>query len=63
MIDKEVVHKSVGEVICVSKNGIEISTGKGSIMLCKVKPESKGIMNAFDFANGAKIKSAMKFGE
>ena len=63
VIDKDVLHKNSAEVVCVSKNGIEVSTGKGTILLCKVKPESKGIMNAFDFANGAKIKPAMKFGE
>lgn len=54
--------KTVGEVVCISKAGIEVCTGKGTILLCKVKPESKGVMNAFDFANGAKIKAEMKFG-
>lgn len=54
---------SVGEIINVSKNGIEISTAEGSILIMQVKPESKGIMNAYDFANGAKLKSGQKFGE
>ena len=54
--------KTAGEVVCISKAGIEVCTGKGTILLCKVKPESKGVMNAFDFANGAKIKAEMKFG-
>lgn len=47
----------------VSKQGIEISTGNGCLLITKVKPESKGVMNAFDFANGAKIKVGTKFGE
>lgn len=47
----------------VSKQGIEISTGNGCLLITKVKPESKGIMNAFDFANGSKIKAGIKFGE
>lgn len=47
----------------VNKNGIEINTGSGCLLITKVKPESKGVMNAFDFANGAKIKTGMKFGE
>lgn len=54
---------SVGEIINVSKNGIEISTAEGSILVTQVKPESKGIMNAYDFANGAKLKTGQKFGE
>lgn len=47
----------------ITKNGIEIKTPCGSILVKKVKPESKGIMNAFDYANGAKLKAGMKFGE
>lgn len=47
----------------ITKNGIEIQTKCGSILIKKVKPESKGIMNAFDYANGAKLKAGMKFGE
>ncbi len=52
-----------GSVSNVSKQGIEIVTGSGCLLVTKVKPESKGIMNAFDFANGSKIKAGMKFGE
>ena len=59
----DVSGKDAGEIISVSKGGIEVCTGNGSISLYKVKPESKGIMNAYDFANGAKLKPKMKFGE
>lgn len=51
------------EISAVSKNGIEIKTPYGSLLIKKVKPESKGIMNAYDFANGAKLKAGIKFGE
>ncbi len=51
------------EVICVDKKGITVGTKDGCILITKVKPESKGVMNAFDYANGAKIKPNMKFGE
>lgn len=51
------------KIISVSKQGIEIGLKKGILLIKKVKPESKGIMNAFDFANGAKVKPGMKFGE
>lgn len=50
-------------VSCVTKQGIEICTGDGCLLITKVKPESKGVMNAFDYANGAKIKAGVMFGE
>ena len=52
-----------GEIVCVTKNGIEINTKEGTLLITKVKPESKGVMNAFDFANGSKIQPKMKLGE
>ncbi len=52
-----------GEIMDITKQGIGINTGCGCILIKKIKPESKGIMNAFDFANGAKISAKMKFGE
>ena len=52
-----------GEILCVTKNGIEINTKEGTLLITKVKPESKGIMNAYDFANGAKLQPKMKLGE
>lgn len=44
-----------GEVLSVSKTGIEVQTQKGSILIMKVKPEGKGEMCCYDWANGAKI--------
>lgn len=63
VLTKENTGRQTGETVKVSKEGIEIQTGEGTILLKRVKPESKGIMNAYDFANGAKIKAGMKFGE
>lgn len=54
---------AISEISAVSKNGIEIKTPIGSLLIKKVKPESKGIMNAYDFANGAKLKAGIIFGE
>lgn len=59
----ECLNGECGEIINVCKKGIEIKTKSGTILIKKVKPESKGIMNAFDFANGAKIEKKMKLGE
>lgn len=55
--------KSCATIVNVTKEGIEINTGEGCILVTKVKPESKGVMNAYDFANGAKITKETKFGE
>lgn len=63
VLTKENTARQTGEVVNVSKEGIEVQTGEGTILLKRVKPESKGIMNAYDFANGTKIKAGMKFGE
>lgn len=63
VVSSECKGNSCGEVVSVGKNGIEINTKSGTILITKVKPESKGIMNAFDFANGAKIQPKMKLGE
>lgn len=63
VLTKENTGRQTGETVKVSKEGIEVQTGEGTILLKRVKPESKGIMNAYDFANGAKIKAGMKFGE
>ena len=52
-----------GEIVCVNKNGIEINTKEGTLLITKVKPESKGVMAAYDFANGAKIKAGIVVGE
>lgn len=52
-----------GEIKYILKEGIVINTGNGCLIVTKVKPENKGIMNAYDFANGAKLKTGMKFGE
>ena len=55
--------EGAGIIIKASKDGIEVNTGSGSLLITKLKPESKGIMNAYDFANGAKIQAGMKFGK
>lgn len=55
--------KDYSTITEVSKKGIEVCTGNGCVLITKVKPENKGIMNAYDFANGAKIKKDMKMGE
>ena len=63
VLNKNVNSVDYAQVASVSKDGIELKTKEGTLLIKKVKPESKGIMNAYDFANGAKIKAGVKFGE
>ena len=44
-----------GEVVGLSKEGILVKCGEGAVLLTKVKPEGKGVMNASDLINGRKI--------
>jgi len=50
-----------GEVLKIAKEGIEIATVEGLLLIIKVKPEGKGEMFARDWANGAKISVGDKF--
>ncbi len=43
---------SIGEFVNISKSGLDVQTGNGILRLKKIKPEGKGEMNAFDWANG-----------
>lgn len=46
---------SPGTVVAVRKDGVEIATAEGSLLLLRVQPENKGAMNASDWARGARI--------
>ena len=54
--DTTTEYKEAGKVLKVSKDGIELSTGRGSLLLITIKPEGKGEMSAGAWVNGAKIK-------
>lgn len=52
----EISTGNIGEILKISKDGIEIQTKKGIILIEKLQPPGKKAMNAFDWANGAKIR-------
>lgn len=54
VLDENSVGK-VGQILKISKDGIEIQTKRGIILIEKLQPPSKKAMSAFDWANGAKI--------
>lgn len=47
---------TIGEFIEVTKEGIKVGCGEGSLVLLKVKPEGKSEMSARDWFNGIKNK-------
>lgn len=47
-------HKA-GEIINITKEGIEVATVDGVLLVSKVKPEGKAEMSSRDWANGAKV--------
>ncbi len=50
-----------GSLVAKTKEGLEITTGEGVILLVTVKPEGKGEMRATDWINGAKMQIGDKF--
>ena len=56
VLDDLTEFNEAGQVLKISTCGMEISTGKGTLLLITVKPESKGEMAAQAWVNGAKIK-------
>ena len=51
-----------GTVISITKEGIEVCAGTDKLLIKQVKPEGKGLMNAYAWANGSGISSGDKLG-
>ena len=50
ILDKK--YDSVGKIVDVTKEGIVVSTSDGSILITKLKPFGKRLMDAFSYVNG-----------
>lgn len=50
-----------GEIIRICKEGIEVATVQGVLLITKVKPEGKGEMSSRDWVNGLKLSIGEKF--
>ncbi|MFA7658850.1 MAG: methionyl-tRNA formyltransferase [Candidatus Gastranaerophilaceae bacterium] len=50
-----------GEVLKITKEGIEVASAKGILLILRVKPEGKSEMPARDWVNGLKISTGEKF--
>lgn len=51
----------VGEILKVSKEGLEVATAEGILLISGVKPEGKGEMSAKDWVNGLKLTIGDRF--
>jgi methionyl-tRNA formyltransferase len=52
-----------GTIARISREGLDVVCAAGSILrLLRVQPESRGAMDAFDFANGSKLREGQKLG-
>ncbi len=51
-----------GTVISVTKEGIEVCAGCDKLLIKLIKPEGKGVMSAYAWANGCGIKKGDKLG-
>jgi len=54
--------QSPGTIITVSKDGVTVAAGKGSVVLLKVQPESGKPMDAKSFVAGHKLAAGSKLG-
>lgn len=64
VLDEEIPEGFIGmtgEILKISKEGMEVSTSQGILLIVKVKPEGKGEMFARDWANGLKLSRGEKF--
>lgn len=52
-----------GEVLSADKSGIKVACGEGSIIITRLKPEGKKMMNAEDFLRGHKIEAGTILGK
>ncbi len=50
-----------GEILSITKGGIEVVCGKGSVLITELKPEGKGRMPAHSFTLGTKVSLGDRF--
>lgn len=55
-------YASVGEFVKILKDGIDVQTGEGILRLKTIKPEGKGEMPAYSWANGLRLNYDKKTG-
>src|SRR5574344_1439042 len=54
-------HENYGEIVKISRVGIEVAAKKGILLIKSVKPEGKSKMDAYAWTNGYQLKVGDKF--
>ena len=62
VVENDSTNDEYGIISEVTKDGIFVKAGQGTLLIQELKPEGKAKMDAFSWTNGAKIKSGMKVG-
>ena len=61
VLNNDTENENEGEIVNISKNGIEVAAKKGILLIKEIKPEGKPKMDAYAWTNGAKLKTGDKF--
>lgn len=61
VLNNDTENENEGEIVNISKNGIEVAAKKGILLIKELKPEGKPKMEAYAWTNGAKLKAGDKF--
>ena len=61
VLNNDTENENEGEIVNISKNGIEVAAKKGILLIKEIKPEGKPKMDAYAWTNGAKLKAGDKF--
>ena len=61
VLSNDTENENEGEIVNISKNGIEVAAKKGILLIKEIKPEGKPKMNAYAWTNGAKLKTGDRF--
>lgn len=61
VLNNDTENENEGEIVNISKNGIEVAAKKGILLIKEIKPEGKPKMEAYAWTNGAKLKAGDKF--
>ncbi len=51
-----------GEILAISPEGILVGTGNGSLLLKKLQRQGTRVLDAYDVANGLRLRAGQKFG-
>ena len=61
VLNNDTENENEGEIVNISKNGIEVAAKKGILLIKEIKPEGKPKMDAYAWTNGAKLKTGDRF--